>query len=478
MLRSLLAALCLFVASCQTGASGNDDVARIAQIEANLPPAVVLEGRPATGRSLAAAMAQDGVPGLSIAMIRDGRIAWTREYGVTTPGGAAITRETRFQAGSVSKPIAALGALALVEDGAATFDEDVSARLRRWRPTFADGVSGAVTLGGLLSHTAGTSTPGFPGYRTDAGVPTLVQVLEGAPPANTEAVRVVSAPGSRRAYSGGGYEIVQLLIEDVSGQSYADWMTVRVFARMGMTHSGFEQRLSAADRRTHAMAHGADGAPIAAGPHIYPEQAAAGLWSTPSDLARALIWLQGALAGEHGAETRDLVRRMLTDTPPSRGMGFDVGGAPGARWFSKSGDTEGFGAFVVAYEHGDGAVVMANGQSGAALARDVVRAIASAYGWPDFGSRVRSAVDISAAEKARLAGRYRYRAGEFTVALQDGALFLSSPGDEPDAAFAASASEIFTLAEDASFVFDASEGPAQSGRILIGASELPFQRID
>jgi CubicO group peptidase (beta-lactamase class C family) len=478
MLRTLLAALCVLVAGCQTGASGTEDGVRIAQIEANLPPAVVLEGRAATGRSLADAMAQDGVPGLSIAMIRDGRIAWTREHGVTTPGGAAIARETRFQAGSVSKPIAALGALALVEDGAVTFDEDVSARLRRWRPTFADGVSGAVTLGGLLSHTAGTSTPGFPGYRTDADVPTLVQVLDGAPPANTDAVRVVGAPGSRRAYSGGGYEIVQLLIEDVSGQSFADWIVARVFARMGMTQSGFEQRLSDADRRTHAMGHLADGTPVVAGPHIYPEQAAAGLWSTPSDLAQALIWVQGALAGEHGAETQTLVRRMLTDAPPSRGMGFDVGGAPGARWFSKSGDTEGFGAFVVAYENGDGAVVMANGQSGATLARDVVRAIAGAYAWPDFGSRVRAAVDISAAEQARLVGRYRYRAGEFTVAQQDGALFLSSPGDEPDAAFAASASEVFTLAEDASFVFDSGDGPAQGGRILIGPSELPFQRIE
>jgi CubicO group peptidase (beta-lactamase class C family) len=245
-----------------------------------------------------------------------------------------------------------------------------------------------------------------------------------------------------------------------------------------MTHSGYERQLSETDHRDHALAHDASGAPIVGGPHIYPEQAAAGLWSTPTDIARALTWVQAALAGEHGAETLALMRHMLTATPPSRGMGFDVGGGDGARWFSKSGDTEGFGAFAVAYENGEGAVVMANGQSGPALARDVVRAIASAYGWPDFGPRMRTAVELSEDQMARIVGRYRYRAGEFTVRTENGALSLSSPGDEPEPAFAASTNEIFVLSEDASFVFDASHGSAQGGWILIGVSELPFQRVD
>jgi CubicO group peptidase (beta-lactamase class C family) len=474
MLRTLL--LAALVAACQT-APADDHAARIAAIEANLPPAVVIQGQPARGRGLAAAMNEMGVPSVSIAMIHDGRIAWTRQYGVTTPGGAPITETTRFQAGSVSKPIAALGAFALVQAGQIALDDDVNARLTAWRVPFEPTASGTVTLGGLLSHTAGVSVPGFPGYRTDADVPTLRQVLDGAAPANTQAIRVVSQPGERWAYSGGGYEIVQQLIEDVSGERYDSWMSARVFTPLDMMHSGYEQRLGPG-QGDHALAHGADGAPIENGPYIYPEQAAAGLWSTPSDLALALVSIQRALAGERGADAQALARRMLTEVKPGRAMGFDVGGAEGARWFSKSGDTEGFGAFVVAYENGDGVAVMANGQSGSALAKDIVRAIAAAYGWRDFGSRERVAIALDAPAMARLAGRYRYRAGEFTVHYENGALAISSPGDEPDAAYAASADEIFTLSEDASFVFDASPGPAQAGRIVIGRTELPFQRIE
>jgi CubicO group peptidase (beta-lactamase class C family) len=470
------AALCL-LAACQS-APRDDESARIARIEANLPQAVVIQGQPAQGQSLAAAMEEMGVPGVSVAMIRNGRVAWTRQYGVTERGGVAINAETRFQAGSVSKPVAALGAFALVQSGAVSLDEDVNARLTSWRAPFADGVRGTVTLGALLSHTAGVNVPGFPGYRTDAQVPSLRHVLNGAAPANTEAIRVVNAPGERWGYSGGGYEIAQVLIEDVSREPFSVWMSSRVFAPLGMTHSGYEQRLSDAQRRDHAMAHDASGGLVGAGPHIYPEQAAAGLWTTPSDLALALISIQEALAGERGGEAQTLARRMLAEVKPGRAMGFDVGGASGARWFSKSGDTEGFGAFVVAYENGDGAVVMANGASGPALAKDIVRAVAAEYGWPDFGARERVAVSLDAPQMARLAGRYRYRAGEFTVHLENGALSISSPGDEADATFAASADEVFVLTEDVSFVFDASTGPAQAGHIQIGLTQLPFQRVE
>jgi CubicO group peptidase (beta-lactamase class C family) len=343
---------------------------------------------------------------------------------------------------------------------------------------FDPGVTGTVTLGGLLSHTAGVNVPGFPGYRTDAAAPSLRQVLDGAAPANTQAVRVVSRPGERWAYSGGGYEIAQQLIEDVSRQRFEEVMAARVFAPLGMRHSGYEQRLSEADRRTHALAHSPAGAPVEAGPHIYPEQAAAGLWSTPSDLALALISVQQSLNGSRGAQAQAQTERMLAEIMPGRAMGFDVGGTEGARWFSKGGDTEGYAAFVIAYENGDGAVVMTNGASGPALVQGVIRAMAAAYGWPDFASRERAAVTLDAPVMARLAGRYRYRAGEFSVHVEGGVISISSPGDEPEAAFAASANELFVLSQDVSFVFAPSDSAVQAGHIQLGLTELPFQRIE
>ncbi len=466
-------------AFAQTPAPAND-AARIVQMERNLPPAVTVEGRDTSGRSLAESMVRAGVPGLSIAFIRDGRIAWSRQYGVRQAGGAPVRPDTRFQAGSISKSIAALGAIALVESGLLSLDEDVNTKLKSWRlPVDKEAAGTPVTLAALLSHTAGTTVRGFPGYRTDATIPALRQVLDGSPPANTAPVRVTTRPGEAWRYSGGGYEVIEQLIEDLTGTPFPVWIADKVFAPAGMSRSGYEQRLSPAQAVDHAAAHDGKGAIVEAGPYIYPERAAAGLWSTPEDLARALIGVQHALSGASGTPARDATKRMLTEVKPGRALGFDVGGPVGARWFSKSGDTEGFGAFVVAFESGDGAVVMANGANGAALSREVVRGIAAAYDWKAFKPRERTAVTLNAAQMARLEGRYRYGdTGEFSVRMVGGRLALSSPGEEPEPAHAASADELFVVSEDASFLFDRGEGPARSGHIQMGASQLPFRRAD
>ena len=465
-------------ASAQASADAGQ-AARISRIERNLPPAVIIQGRTAPGRSLAEAMRAAGVPGLSVTVIEDGRIAWSRQYGVTQSGGAAVRRETRFQAGSISKPVTSLGAMALVETGAISLEVDINTRLDDWRLPIDETAAGApVTLSALLSHTAGTTVHGFPGYRTDQAIPTLRQVLDGAPPANTAAVRVVSRPGETWRYSGGGYEVVQQVIEEVTGAPFPVWMTESVFGPAGMTHSGYEQRIPAADP-DHAMPHDGQGALIEAGPYIYPEQAAAGLWSTPEDLARALTGIQRALSGAEGDAARESARLMLTEVKPGRALGFDIGGPAGRRWFSKSGDTEGFGAFMVAFQSGDGAVVMANGANGAALAQEVVRGIATAYDWEAFRSRERAAVTLTGAQMSRLEGRYRYREiGEFTVRMIDGRLTLSSPGEDPEPAYAASAHELFGLGQDVSFVFESEGAPAQGGHIEMGANRLPFHRIE
>ncbi len=458
-------------------APSSGDLIRIARIEHHLPPAVVVPGVETPGRTLAAAMTDAGVPGLSMAVIRNGRIAWTRQYGVARTDGEPVGPHTRFQAGSISKSITALGAMAAVGSGDLSLDEDVNARLKSWRLPIEDAAVGApVTLAALLSHTAGVTVHGFPGYRQDETIPTLRQVLEGTPPSNTAAVRATTRPGEAWLYSGGGYEVIQQLVEDVTGAAFEVWMARQVFIPLGMTNSGYEQRVRLDD---HAMAHDARGHVVEAGPYIYPEQAAAGLWTTPEDLAVALIAVQRALSGEKGEAAQALAQRMLAEVKPGRALGFDVGGETGGRWFSKSGDTEGFGAFAVAFESGDGAVVMANGANGASLAQDVVRSIASAYGWDAFQPRERSVTSLTPEQAARLEGRYRYGEwGEFRLQVMNGRLMLSSPGENPEPAYAASPDEVFGLSQDASFVFDPDSARAQGGHIQFGASRLPFSRID
>lgn len=473
---ALAAAIVLASILPDSAAAQSGEEARIARVESYLPPAVVLRGAEPSGRSLAEAMSDLGVPGVSIAFIRDGRVVWTRQYGVAVAEGAAVRPDTRFQAGSISKAITALGAMALVDAGAVSLDEDVASRLTSWRLPVDEAAEGApVTLAALLSHTAGTTIRGFPGYRKGAPVPTLRQVLDGVPPANTAPVRVTSRPGVEWRYSGGGYQVVQKLIEDITGGPFSDWMGARVFHPLGMTNSGYEP----GPLGGFAQAHDSRGRPVDGGPFIYPEHAAAGLWSTPGDLALALAGIQRALSDADGEAAGDRARRMLREVKPGRALGFDVGGVGDGRWFSKGGDTEGFGAFMIAFESGEGVVIMANGANGPVLAHDIVRGIAVAWSWNAFGPRERTAVALTPAQMSRLEGRYRYRdTGEFTVRLDAGRLTLVSPGEDPELAYAASPDELFGLTQDAAFHFDPGVGPAQGGHIQLGQNRLPFQRID
>ena len=201
----------------------SDDDKHIAAIEANISPNMVKEGEPIHGKSLAETMAEDHVPAVSIAVIRHGKIAWSRSFGTLSIGGPPATPDTLSQAGSISKPISATAALHLVQQGKLSLDGDVNSFLTHWKLPPSDKSEGKpVTLRELLSHTAGTNVHGFPGYATGTPVPTTLQVLDGTPPATNSPVRVESVPGKQWDYSGGGYVIVQQMVVDATGKPFTE----------------------------------------------------------------------------------------------------------------------------------------------------------------------------------------------------------------------------------------------------------------
>jgi len=229
-------------------------------------------------------------------------VEWAKGYGVTYVGGRAVTPETIFQAGSVSKPVAALAALRLVEQGRLSLDTDVNKYLESWKvPSNEFTQHAPVTLRGLLSHTAGVSVHGFNGYSAGDSVPTLHQVLDGIRPANSPPIRAIAVPGSAWSYSGGGYVVLQEMMMDVTGKSFPSLMQDLVLSPLAMNHSRFDQPLPTALRNNAASPHDADGKPVAGGAHTYPEMAAAGLWTTPTDLARYIIGVQHARRGVAGS---------------------------------------------------------------------------------------------------------------------------------------------------------------------------------
>jgi CubicO group peptidase (beta-lactamase class C family) len=358
--------------------------ARIARVENGLlPPAV--QGQPLPAAHLEARMEALDIPGLSLAVFQNGRIEWTRGYGMADVAeGRRVTPSTRFQAASISKPVAAVAALALVERGALSLDDDVNRYLMSWKlPGNGFTTATPVTLRAILTHSAGLTVHGFRGYARGEPVPTLVQVLRGEKPANSEAVFVDTQVGARWRYSGGGYSILQLLVEDVTGQPFAEAARALVLEPFGMDQSTFVQPLPDDLRRHAATGYHTRRVPVAGGWHTYPEQAAAGLWTTPRDLARFAIELQRIAAGRSRRvlSTR-LAAEMLRPQREEWGLGVSVTGNGAATRFSHGGANVGFRCYVVGYrDHASGMAIMTNADTGDAILHDIVRAIAKEYGW-------------------------------------------------------------------------------------------------
>ena len=392
--RSLL--LLLPVVGCQGAAAPSDihpwstlpeRTARIRAVETGLVPLDTSKsGAPATLWSIQDRMAHYRVPGVSVAVIEGGWIDWARGYGLREAGGTArVDTATLFQSASISKPVTTVGVLRLVDQGRLALDEDVNARLQSWRVPASDHTrEHKVTLRRILTHSAGLTASGFAGYVPGEPVPTLLQVLDSIPPANSEAVRVSFVPGSAQRYSGGGFTVAQLLVTEAAGKPFETALHQLVFAPAGMVHSTFAQPLPERLASRAATGHQSDGSALLGRWRIHPEQAAAGLWSTPSDLARLAIALQRAAAGE-GSDliSQGLAKQMLAPQLGPSGLGFVVLGEGERRIFRHAGSNQGFRARMLAFvEGGQGAVVMTNGDGGMELAGEILHSIARTYRWP------------------------------------------------------------------------------------------------
>ena len=339
--------------------------------------------------TIIALMAKRKVPGLSLAIIQDGAVVKAKGYGVMDrETGASVSTDTLFQAGSISKPVSAMGALLLVDRKKVSLDANVNEALRSWHlPENKFTAEKPATLRRILSHSAGLTVHGFPGYAVDAPQPTLLQVLDGEPPANTKAIRVDLLPGSQWRYSGGGYTLAQQMMIDVSGETFPEYMRAHVLEPLGMRASTYAQPLPANAAARAATGHLANGKAVPGRWHVYPEMAAAGLWTTPSDLARFALALQSCFAGEkHPVLAAETAQLMVTREKDAFGLGFGLRGQAGSEFekFTHNGRDEGFDASFWAYrKRGQGAVVMINANDNTNVLGRVLDAIAEAYAWPN-----------------------------------------------------------------------------------------------
>jgi CubicO group peptidase (beta-lactamase class C family) len=460
-------------ASCQSAPSLQQ---RIQSVETGLAPAVVITGQPPVHHVLLDEMTNLHVPAVSIAVIHGGVIEWAKGYGVTRASGPPTTPDTLFQAASISKSLAAMAALHLVEQGKLTLDAPIQTELKSWTlPQNSFTAQKTVTLRELLSHTAGTSVHGFAGYAAGDPVPTLVQVLNGVKPANSAPIVVEIAPGTEFRYSGGGFTIAQQAMIDATGEPFPTIMKTLVLDPIGLHNSSYQQPIAPEKLSMVAMPVDSTGKPIPGGPHTYPEMAAAGLWTTPSDLARWIIEMQQSLNGKaNHVLSAAMTRTMLTPVKEGYALGVGTQNTGGKPSFGHSGSNEGYQCQYVGYENGDGAVVMTNSDSGGQLINEVLRSIAQVYGWPDFAPQQRTLAVVPLAEQLQFAGKFQLKdAFPFEITAEGGTLQLSIAGQPPRPLLTSSPTTFFVTDGPLQMTFDTPD----KGVASFSQQKIPFERL-
>ncbi|WP_420151485.1 serine hydrolase domain-containing protein [Spirosoma sp.] len=400
---------------------------KIRKVETNLSPILVVAGDSVKQFSIQDRMAHYKVPGLSVAVIRDGKIEWAKGYGFADrEANRLVDANTLFQAASISKPVAAFAALHWVEAGKLSLDANINTYLKDWQvPDNKFTTTEKVTLRRLMTHTAGLTVHGFGGYAKGRPVPTLIQVLKGEGPANSRAILPDTIPGKINRYSGGGYTVMQKAMVDQVGKSFPEIMQETVLSKLGMTHSTYEQPLPSRFDALAATAYKANEQPVKGLWHTYPEMAAAGLWTTPSDLARYVIEVQQSLQGKSNKViSRKMAEQMLTKHLGSTGLGPALRSSGDSLIFSHNGANEGFRCLMVAHAYkGDGVIIMTNSDNGTEMAQELLNSISAAYGW-DFSKTLQlQRSPLSSAQTESLLGSYKRDNYVFEVIQRDGKLY-------------------------------------------------------
>lgn len=356
-----------------------------------------------------------------------------------------------------------------------SLDKPVRNYLRSWQiPENEFTAKHPITLRMLLSNTGGITGGGFVGYPVQAPIPTLIEILNGKAPANSEPIMVVSEPGEKYEYSSGGFVIAQQILTDIAQRPFGSILSASIFKPLGMLYSNFEQPLGRRKLNKAALPHDRNGVPIVGGPYVYPELGPAGLWSTPSDIARWIIELQRSLGGKSSIGlSAENVRMMFTPILESYGLGAEIRGANGTLAFTHSGANVGYQAFYFAYAAGDGIVILTNGDNGYELILELVRSVSRIYNWKDYKTVTRSRVNIPEEEELKFAGRFTPEGFfPFSIVNQRGHLELSI-GGRPSCELISSSPNTFFIREG---LIQINFTSPDRGVLMFDNALMPFSR--
>ncbi len=452
----------------------------------SITPALAYEKELDRSFTLKERMAFYNVPGISIAVINEGEIVWAEGFGnLNNTGDHPVTDSTLFQAASISKPVAATVALQMVHEGLIDLDADINTYLDSWRLDWNDDNSkNPVSLRHLLSHTGGLTVHGFPGYPVGTNLPELTEILDGSGNSNTQRVEVQFEPGSTIQYSGGGYTIMQQMMMDISGHPFPKIMEDNLLSPLGMKNSSYDQQFPNSRDRSFATAH-IMGEPVTGNYHTYPEKAAAGLWTTPKDLAQWILSLQNGLNNNPVSPVDStVVADMITRQIAGYGLGPQIQGSDTSLRFRHAGSNHGYQADMVGYANkGKGAVVMTNSDTGSRLINEVIQRIADYYDWPDYPDiRQTGYISMSSEQLESFTGTYRlpHQPGiDIEITLQNDQLYLNHPQTGPQPLFAKDEEEFFAPFIQLNHIkFIESGGAVEEMRIGPSGRQEVLQKVD
>jgi len=402
--------LVAIVCSCNRNISKEKYLVQITEIENGLLPMVIIDGEATEKYNIHDRMRYHKVPGISIAFMDQGEIIWAKGFGYTSFDSITeIDQSTIFQAASISKPVAAMAALHLVEEGKLGLDDNVNDYLVGWQVEENRFTTNEkVTLRRLLSHSAGLTVHGFGGYAVTDSVPGIIEIINGQRPANSGRIFPDTIPGSIYRYSGGGYTVMQKLLCDITGKEFASIMDEFVLSPIGMESSTYVQPLPPEFESKAAIAHYSDGSMVEGKWHVYPEMAAAGLWTNPTDLLTYAIEVQNSVRGESdNIISGKMAIEMLTPQKESHGLGPALGGRNMSATFSHGGANEGYRCQFVAFSHGgQGVAIMTNSDRGDLLIGEILRSFSNTYKWDIYKPVKKKIIEIDEEALNKLAGEY------------------------------------------------------------------------
>jgi len=384
---------------------------RKAQLETGIRGQVKFLGEEEKLNSITNRMSVYNIPALSLAVIQQGEIAWAAVYqNESFYEGQNLDCNSIFQAASLSKPVTFMAALRMNAAGEIDLDENIQEYLKDFvLPQGKQTTENPVNLRNIFSHTSGITPGGYQGYAKDLPMPSDMDIVSGAPGVNSPAIEVVSPPDETLGYSGGGYTLAELALQDIYNDEFSNLMNKWILEPVGMEHSEFTQPLPNSKWDLVAKGHTQSGEVLDGGWRNHPEQAAAGLWSNAVDMAKFLIEIYKAYQGESAIFSQADIESILSHQRDGHVYGFLLSRSSDDISLTHYGGNAGYRTgMTISLTSGNGLAYLSNSDNGGALGNELLLSASQVYNWQSFPQTEVQRERVSPGVLEGLAGEYRW----------------------------------------------------------------------